>query len=311
MTAFPNLKNSLFYKLSSKSKLAKLLGCKTKFLHTFRNSRENYKIYETTKKNDPTKKRPVEEPKEKLKTLHKKIKKILDRLQYPDYLQSGVKGKSYIDNAKKHCSSSSYHTVTMDLAGFYQHGRKSFLASILKKDFLILDDIAWLLADIMTVPSENGKESYFPTGSPISQLVIYLTYKKTFDDIAELAKEKGIIFTLYVDDMTFSSPHKISNSFIKTIKQRLENVQLEINTKKTRHYKPWMSKIITGCIVKNNKILVRNTKRKEIIDTLSSNLTDDEKVRLIGKISAQQQIQPNIFNCTKKKLQQELLAKNP
>ena len=71
-----------------------------------------------------------------------------------------------------------------------------------------------------------------------------------------------------------------------------------------------MSKIITGCIVKNNKILVRNTKRKEIIDTLSSNLTDDEKVRLIGKISAQQQIQPNIFNCTKKKLQQELLAKN-
>lgn len=309
MTTFPNLKNNPFYKLSSKSKLSKLLGCTTKFLHTFKNNRENYKIYTIPKPKDLTKRRQVEEPKEKLKILHKRIKKIFDKLRYPEYLQSGLKGTSYIDNAKKHCDAHLIYCTTMDLTGFYQHGRKTFLASVLNKDFLMVEDIAWLLADIMTIPTDDGKESYFPTGSPISQLAIYLTYKKTFDDIAKLSKEKGIVFTLYVDDMTFSSPNKISKAFLKTIIKRLGNVQLEINSDKTHYFKPGMAKSVTGCIIKDNQIFVRNAKRKEVVDALSTNMSNKEKRRIIGKIAAQQQIQPNIFSSTKRKLQQELSIK--
>lgn len=309
MEPFPNLKNNPFYKLSSKRKLSTLLGCTSKFFHTFRNSRDNYKIYEIPKPNNPIEKRPVEEPKKNLKILHQKIKRILDKLEYPEYLQSGIKGKSYIGNAKKHCYLGSNYCTTVDLTAFYQHGRKTFLANTFRKDFQIVEDIAWLLADIMTIPTKDKSEAYFPTGSPISQLAIYLTYKKTFDDIAILSKKKGITFTLYVDDMTFSSSHKISKTFLKTIINRLKNVHLEINSKKTQYFKPRTAKIITGCIVKKNQIFVRNSKRKEIIDALSSNLTDKGKVQLIGKIAAQQQIQPNIFSNTKKKLQKELSLK--
>jgi len=199
--------NSPLYKLSSKSDLAKLLGVRTQILHKFQNSVRQYKRF-TLPKPDSRERRPVEEPKSFIKGIHKKLKLILATIEVPDYLKSGVKGKSHIDNVKTHKDAN--YCVTMDLQHFYQTGRKTFLYQCFKEIFLIVNDIAWLLADLATIPeTNNSKESYFPTGSPLSQIAIFWCYKKTFDDIDKICKQRGIIFSLYVDDMTFSSQRKI------------------------------------------------------------------------------------------------------
>ena len=301
--------NNPFYNLSSKKRLSVLLGCSVSFLHKFKNSRNNYITYTTTKKSNPTKTRPIEEPKNNLKNIHKKIKTIFDKINYPEYLHSGRKRHSYITNAKYHCSNQPIYCVTMDLASFYQKGKKTFLANSLINDFLMAKDIAWLLSDIMTIPNIDNTESYFPTGSPISQLAIYFAYKKTFDDIFNFSKIRGIKFSLYVDDLTFSSTKKISKSFVKSIIKRFEHIGLEVNHEKTKYFSKNSPKIITGCVVKKTNIFSRNSKKKEILDLLQNSSTELENKKIFGKILAQQQIEPLFFETTKIKIKKQI--KNP
>ena len=293
------IQNNQLYNLSSKKKLSILLHCSTSFLHKFKSSRNSFKIYTIRKKHSDGKQRTVEEPREFLKGIHKKLYYILKQLDYPQYLHSGIKGKNYITNTKLHTNSN--YCITIDLHHFYQTVRKTFVRQMFIEKFNIVDDIAWLLSDLVTIPQENGSENYIPTGSPISQQIAFLTYEKTFNEINKLSLKYNIIFSLYVDDMTFSSENKIPNFFIKKIKNLIKLVNLEINNKKIEYFGKNKTKIITGCAINNHKLKIKNFRRNEIIELLKENsFMNNSKV--INKISAQQQIEKSFMNTTKTKL---------
>lgn len=299
------LKNSPLYKLSSKVKLAKLLGCPTQFIHKYKSTRGQYKLF-TLPKPGTKERRPVEEPKEFIKKIHGRLKGWLCAIEVPEYLKSGVKGKSHIDNAKTHTDSD--FCVTMDLHHFYQMGQKMFLCHMFQTTFLMPNDIALFLSDIATIPQKkkDGTDSYFPTGSPLSQILIFWCYKQLFDDIDVLCRERGITFSLYVDDMTFSSKRKIPKSFENLIKKRIESVKLELNEKKTKRYDKHETKIVTGCAIKDKRLSVRNKKRHDVVNTLNKLEIDKMSVQdirpTLGKITSQQQIEPKIFDHTKRQL---------
>ena len=112
-----------------------------------------------------------------------------------------------------------------------------------------------------------------------------------------------MVFTLYVDDMTFSSNTSISQSFIKFVEKRLEKVGLHLNKDKTKWYGPKDFKIITGCAVKNGTIKAKNCKREEIITKLKQNDNSPKGIAsMVGKIAAQQQVEPNVLNASKQQL---------
>ena len=293
------------YNLSSKAKLSHLLGCRTQFLHNFRNNRRQYNIFRI-KKNNSSDKRPVEDPHMFLKRMHSKLKILIAEIQTPDYLHSGTKGKSHITNAKSHVDAK--YCVTLDLKSFYQNARKTFLRYMFHTVFQMPDDIAYCVSDIATIPYKpsDGHNSYFSTGSPLSQILIFWCYKGTFDYIDRLAQKKGIVFTLYVDDMTFSSKAPIPKSFINSVEKRLKRVGLHLNERKTKQYRPTDFKIITGCAIKNGCMKAKNSKRKEIIAKLKQNDCSPQAIAsIVGKIASQQQIEPNILNASK----QQLIAK--
>ena len=221
------LEQSPLYNLSSKAKLSHLLGCRTQFLHNFRNSRRQYNIFKI-KKNNGTGKRPVEDPNVFLKSMHSKFKGLISEIQTPEYLHSGTKGKSHITNARSHIGAK--YCVTLDLQSFYQTATKTFLSYMFHTVFQMPEDIAYCMSDIATIPYKPSDEhnSYFSTGSPLSQILIFWCYKGTFDYIDRLARKIGIIFTLYVDDITFSSNRPIPQSFIKTVEKRLEKLNEQI-----------------------------------------------------------------------------------
>lgn len=296
------LEQSPLYNLSSKAKLAHLLGCRTQFLHNFRNSRRQYNIFKI-KKTNVTGKRPVEDPNVFLKRIHSKFKSLISEIKTPEYLHSGTKGKSHITNARSHIDAK--YCVTLDLQSFYQTATKTFLSYMFHTVFQMPDDIAYCMSDIATIPYKPSDEhnSYFSTGSPLSQILIFWCYKATFDYIDRLARKNGIIFTLYVDDITFSSNRPIPQSFIKTIEKRLEKVGLHLNNKKTKWYYPKDFKIVTGCAIKNGTMKVKNCKREEIIIKLKQNDNSSKAIAsIVGKISSQQQIEPNIMNTSKQQL---------
>ena len=283
---------SPLYGLSNKSELARLLGTDRKTLVKIAKNKNNYNVFYITKN---SKKRQVQEPKKYLKKLSSKLQILISRISTPDYLHSGVKNRYYVSNAATHLNNK--YVVTTDIRSFYPSCDKEYVFRLFKNTFKVSEDVAWLITDLFTY---NGK---IPTGSPVSQIIAYWAFKVTFDKIHDFSQKNGVEFSLYVDDMTFSSSKPISKSFISLIQKDLKKVSLSLHKGKTVFYHPEAAKRITGCDVKDNQLFVPKEKVTEIIKMYNA-IYDSENVdskaleSLIGKISAAQQID-NLFFRTK------------
>ncbi len=161
-------------------------------------------------------------------------------------------------------------------------------------------DIASLLTSILTY------DNHLPTGAPSSQLLTYWAYKKTFNDIYKKAKSYGILMTLFVDDLTFSSEQPIPQSFKDYVVNRLNSEGLSINKKKTKTFNENQYKKTTGTVISpDNKLLVPNKLQHKIyILKHKENKTDKEIMSLKGMLNSARQINKNFMNDYYKKLMQ-------
>lgn len=296
MKIYP-LENSPLYQLCNKSKLEELLGLPKGYINNFTYSRENYHCWHQLKKNKIDT-RPVEDPCGILKKAQSKLNKLLSRIYTTDYLMSGKKHSNYIKNAKYHQNNP--YVFCFDLSAFFQTATRHYVFSAFKNEFLMSEDVAWMLTDLVTIPNIENTDGYIPTGSPSSQNVIYWAYKKAFDTLFRVAESKKLKFSLYVDDMTFSSSRPISNKFPQLIQKLCSKVGLKINSKKTRYFSKNDFKDITGNVISPKKELkVPNRRRKEILDILAFKNIKDMNVKeirsLYGKLCSMRQIEPNIF----------------
>ena len=162
------------------------------------------------------------------------------------------------------------------------------------------EDLAWLITDLVTIPKDDNSDGYIPTGSPSSQMIIYWAYKATFDKIFSIAEQKKLRFSLYVDDMTFSSDNPIDNNFPKIIIKMCAKVGLEINEEKTKYFSKNKYKSITGCIITpKQELKVPNKRRKDIWDIIKNKPIEKMDIKEIrsfyGKLNSMRQIEPNIF----------------
>lgn len=92
-------------------------------------------------------------------------------------------------------------------------------------------DVAKILTDIVTY---NGG---IPTGCPTSQLIAFYAYEDMFKQIQQCAESYGCIFTLYVDDMTFSNIEPFQhNKLSREIDVILRRYGHKPKNKKVKHY---------------------------------------------------------------------------
>lgn len=129
-------------------------------------------------------------PEDELKIIQKRICKLLLRIETPDWVMTGKKHCSYINNAEKHKENA--FVKTMDISQFYDSTKRSQIYRMFVDVFSMAHDVAWIMTDLV---SYNDK---LPTGSPSSQLVVYWIFSQMFGDIQTIAKQYGCIFTLYV-----------------------------------------------------------------------------------------------------------------
>lgn len=291
------LHQSPFYKLSSKKKLSTLLQISNKQLLLLVDDSK----YHTFMENG----REIQEPIGLRKIVHKRIKELLSRIECPNYLYSGVKGKSAIKNAVYH--KENFNFATFDIKSFYRSSRIEyvfrFFYYVMKMDV----DVARIISHILCYMN------FIPTGSSSSQLLAFWSYSILFEKINYFSQKHNIRFSLYVDDMTFSSKNRIPKNFENQVNKLLNNVELCIKKKKTRYYFENENKNITGCVITNdNTLKVADKHKKNIIRQL--NLYNNEesyllklKIRasLLGSIAHAQQIETGIFNTTKTRLRNE------
>ena len=262
--------------------------------------------------------RLIEPPHEELKIIQKRIKNCLGRIIVPDNVFSGVKGKSYADNARFHVGNNRRNLYKIDLTAFFPSITRDTVYRFFAEDLLCSPDVAQLLTDLTTIDlgkssaknideiyeflKEKNVSSYnhLISGAPTSQILSYLVNHQMFDEMQKLADDNGITMTVYVDDVTFSSENRISKDFRDKIITIIRKYNYQISRKKVKRYTKLYPKLVTGVIIDAmGKPVLKNSMRQKIILTYNDLKTNPEntdlRMRLRGLLIAARQVNKDAF----------------
>lgn len=287
------------YKCRSRKRLETILAIERGDLRNIQ-SAIRYCSFEIDKK-DSTEKRIITAPKRTIKAIQARILTLLQRIERPEWLISGEKGKCYIDNGKAHIGSS--YVLTMDIKKFYDNCRRDYVYHFFLDKMQTAPDVAKILTDIVTY---NGG---IPTGCPTSQLIAYYAYEDMFKQIRDCAESYGCIFTLYVDDMTFSSEDPFPQEKLsREIDIILRKYGHKPKYRKVVFYSKEKAKPITGTIVTpNHELEVPNRLQEKIYNGFQSikKMSESEyegsdeinhaTQALLGQVQAAKSIDSRIF----------------
>lgn len=303
---------SNLYKLSSKKYLSKLLKISNKnyFKQNYVAKQINVFVQSTPKP------RLIEAPSDSLKNIQSIIKNELNKIGVPDNVFSGVKGRSYIDNAKIH--SKNKYLFKIDLTAFFPCITRDVIYNFFKDDLQTSSDIANILTNFVTVdltlcniedPESVEKflqlkriktTNHLISGSPSSQILSYLANHKMFDELQSFCNKNEIVMSIYVDDITFSSQNEISHKYKEIIYKIISKYFYRLSRNKVKYYTSNYPKLVTGSVISSDGTLkVRNALSNKIVKEFchyKSNPDDTESLnRLRGLVIAARQSEPTKF----------------
>jgi len=281
-----SLDQSPLYNLSTKKKLEELLGAPIQNIETLCGD-ENYRVFQISKGGKP---REVQAPCYELDVLHAKIASYLSRLRCPDYLHSGIKGRSHITNARRHLGDTPM--LTMDIKKFYPSVSKKSVHHFFNHAMQMPTDVSAILANLCCY--QDG----LPTGSKLSMPLSFWCNHDMYEKLHRKSQSSGVTMTVYVDDLTFSG-RGANKLFERIVAKIIREAGFEIHPTKTRTYKPNQSKLVTGVIINGHSMQVRNRHHQAIHEAFNAlgsckNEVEFEAARksLIGKLNAAGQVDP-------------------
>lgn len=272
------------YRLQSRKKLAsEIFDVELSLLEKLANTSTNYHVFNLQQ---GEKTRQVEVPKRILERIHRRLFVLFERIQKPEYLQSGVKGRSYISNAKRHVGNTPL--VKLDIKKFYPSIDSARVYRFFFETLKCSPDVSGLLTKLTTY------EEHVPTGSCASQLLAFFAAKPMFDALNQLATESGLVFSCYVDDMTFSGT-EATPKLLWAVKQVVHSYGLAYH--KDQCYTAGQQKLVTGVMVDGDRIAVLPSREHELWRRMHNLGDGDEEQRkaalnsLIGSVVAAGQIE--------------------
>lgn len=288
------INQSPLYKLSSKRKLAAILQIEYASLLRAKDW-INYTVSEIEKVSGGF--RTIYDPSRELKQVQRRIKNLLSRISIPNWVFSGCKGVCHVDNGKYH--EHSVYFIQSDLHAFYDSCSRERVYRLFKDRFKCSSDVSALLSDLTTLTLEDGS-TVIPTGSPCAQLVAFFAYQDMFNELHNLARNHGCKFSLYVDDLTFSSKMPFSNPavFKKKLLQIVTRYGHSLSLSKTAYRSADETKIVTGvAITKEGVSAIPNKLRYKIVQGTAQSCAGDTSTALstLGRISSARMIEPSSF----------------
>lgn len=262
--------------------------------------------------------RLIEPPRAELKIVQKRIKNFLGRIAVPKNVFSGIKGRSYADNAAFHIGIKPRYLFKIDLTAFFPSISREVVYNFFLSDLKCSPDVANILTNFTTIDLSkaanrtpqmvydflSGKNvtclNHLISGAPTSQILSYLVNHKMFDEMQLLSDNCSTTMTIYVDDVAFSSEQKISRDFKEKVFHIIENYHYQVSSGKVKSYTKRYPKLITGVIIDaNGKLDVKNSLQNKIIIEHSylRNHPNDAKSRqrLRGLVTAARQVKKSAF----------------
>ena len=251
------------YAIKSKKMLLQALGIQDKRWqkHTF--VQQNISPYI----DGATKKRLVEAPTQQLKAIQKRIKNALIKCDFPEYVFSGIKRRSYVKNAEKHAGKMFVYKI--DISAFFPNTSRDKVYKFFITKMNNSPDVANILTNICTSDLSrnlrNKKEidtflqekgitqiNHLCTGASPSPILSYLVNQAMFDEMKRLCNENRIKMSIYVDDTIFSSEKEISAKVRARILGIIEKYGYRVSIKKVKYYSANEVKKITGVVIRSN-----------------------------------------------------------
>jgi RNA-directed DNA polymerase len=159
-------------------------------------------------------------------------------------------------NAAAHCSSQCI--LSLDLKDFFSSVSASRIQRIfLESPFGFNVHLANCLTLLMTY------KGYLPQGAPTSPVLSNFGALGLDAKLERLSRDKGVNYTRYADDLTFSSKDSdFQNDFIDEVKFIIRTEGFTLNTDKTRLRSKNRKQMVTGIVVNKKPNIDRKYLRK-------------------------------------------------
>lgn len=236
-----------------------------------------YKCYEIKKKSG--KPRLICQPSRQLKGLQAWILVfILNKLKVSNSCKGFEKGMSIADNARPHIEANT--VLTIDL--------KDFFPTISRcKVYNVFKSIGYNKAISIIFTNICTYNDNLPQGSPCSPKLSNLVSWKLDVRIQGFVGRRGISYTRYADDMTFSglNPYNVVK-IISTIRKITLDEGFTINNQKTRIAGAARAKIVTGLVLSKDSFGVGKIKYKGIRAKLHhlTLLKEQKNIKLLNEV---------------------------
>ena len=223
------LKGSALFRLTSPRRLAEMLLVPRATLERLVEAGDDNYLVRPDRKSG----RIIEEPKPQLKLIHQRFARLLAQIETPDYLHSGVKGRSYITNANAHGADDACVKLKKFFPSSSSHHVQRFFEDVLEYP----PDVASRAKQLLT------HDGHLPTGGNASPILSFWAYKPMFDEIDTLARENDCEFTLYVDDMSITGVFA-NRKFQQAARKIIARYGLRAHKAKT--FSPNQPRVLTG-----------------------------------------------------------------
>jgi hypothetical protein len=283
------LNQSPFFRLQSRAKLAALLDVSPAELGKMAAAQDSlYNCFpKQVEKNGKTKERWVERPKPELRRVQRRIVHLLDRIQPPDYLHSGFRGRSYTTNASRHDTKA--RLAKIDIRKFFPSAYAGYVYRSFVDVFQCSPDVAAVIMRLTTV------FGHLPTGGNSSTIISFFAFKPMFDEIHSLATGRGLVMSCCVDDMTFSGA-AATEGFLNEVRVIVQRFSLK--THKRHCFEPHQPKIVTGVALTPQGMRLPNARRKklhEAVEAFDAETNPAKKVKigeqLLGRTTEAAQVE--------------------
>ncbi len=182
------------------------------------------------------------------------LEEIVSRLPISSYATAYVKGTRLIDNASPHCSHR--YLLKLDITDFFGSIRFDQIYSAAFNTTRFPKQIGVMLTALCC------HEDILPQGAPTSPALSNVVMRRFDDHIGEWCKQRGITYTRYCDDMTFSADRPLFAVYEK-VRGMLNDMGLSLNEKKTHFVTRASRQSVTGLTV-NEKVSVSSEYKRDL-----------------------------------------------
>lgn len=149
--------------------------------------------------------------------------RIISNVDFPNYILAGRLGKSYLDNANKHKSSTMI--LSEDITRFFDSIKQEYVAQIFKYFFHFPPDVADTLSQLCTL------DGFLVQGSPLSGDIANLIFHEKECNVVKLAVSLGLKYSRYYDDIYLSSATTNFDAHIGTLRTAIYGMFASVEVK--------------------------------------------------------------------------------